>query len=128
VATVRPWAKAATCPPDILDLTPPLGNQVAVPLLSSYAASKHAVACFAACLRMELSALWEIDVCTVFPSFHQTPLLETGAGTIDRTWSAAPAEARRDYGEGFGDAAKVGRRYTPEDQNMARPIWNITRH
>jgi len=82
-------------------------GKVAVPLLSSYAASKHAVACFAACLRMELSALWDIDVCTVFPSFHQTPLLETGAGTIDRTWSAAPAEARRDYGEGFGDAAKA---------------------
>jgi short-subunit dehydrogenase len=78
-----------------------------VPLLSSYAASKHAVACFAACLRMEIAPLWGIDVCTVFPSFHKTPLLEAGAGTIGRTWGASSEEIQRDYGVGFGDAAKV---------------------
>jgi len=77
-----------------------MSGKLPVPLLSSYSASKHAAASFAACLRMELEHLWGIHVSTALPSFHRTPLTEGGLGTITRKWQALPAETKAVYGEG----------------------------
>jgi hypothetical protein len=59
-------------------------------------------------------------VCTVLPSFHKTPLLQAGAGSIDAAWAAAPAETRSGYGDGFGRAAKVGGGGSAQIEHTAR--------
>ena len=75
-----------------------------MPLMSSYSASKHASAAFAAALRMEL-APWGVHVCTVLPTFHRTPLLQTVCPSLRRSWTAAPAAVRAAYGEACFDSS-----------------------
>mmetsp|Transcript_28268 Transcript_28268/g.95189 ORF Transcript_28268/g.95189 Transcript_28268/m.95189 type:complete len:160 (+) Transcript_28268:149-628(+) len=75
-----------------------MSSKLPVPYLGSYAASKHAVAAFAAVLRMELRP-WGVGVCTVLPSFHTTPLLANGVLGMQRVWDAAGDETRALYGE-----------------------------
>ena len=47
---------------------------------------------------MEL-AIWGIDICTVLPSFHRTPLLEGSLPSLRRVWAAATPEVRAQYGD-----------------------------
>ncbi|KAL3892953.1 MAG: hypothetical protein SGPRY_014620, partial [Prymnesium sp.] len=76
-----------------------MSGKLPVPMLSSYAASKHAVAAFAACLRMEISSLWGIHVCTALPSFHTTPLTQSGEKVIKQTWERLPSHTKSLYGD-----------------------------
>ena len=74
-----------------------MSGKLPVPLLAPYSASKHAVACFAAALRMEVKMLG-VDVVTILPSFHRTPLLTNRGAMLDRVWAQASKEVRQAYG------------------------------
>jgi NAD(P)-dependent dehydrogenase (short-subunit alcohol dehydrogenase family) len=76
-----------------------MSGKLPVPLLSSYSASKHAAAAFAACLRMEVENLWNVHVCTVLPSFHRTPLTQGGVSTVSRKWSGLAPAVKAMYGD-----------------------------
>jgi NAD(P)-dependent dehydrogenase (short-subunit alcohol dehydrogenase family) len=76
-----------------------MSGKLPVPLLSSYSASKHAAAAFAACLRMEVENLWNVHVCTVLPSFHRTPLTQGGVSTVSRKWSGLAPSVKAMYGD-----------------------------
>ena len=91
----RPTASAAA--PRML-VVASMAGKLPMPLAASYCATKHAAVAFAASLRMEL-AVWGIDVCTVLPSFHRTPLLEGSLPSLRRVWAAATPEVRAQYGE-----------------------------
>ena len=98
---------APAAPPPRVVIVSSMSGKVAVPLLSSYSASKHAVAAFASSLRMELSHLWGIEVCTALPTFHLTPLLSTS--TITKVWTATPPALRAEYGEAmYASWTRVG--------------------
>eukprot|EP00322_Chrysochromulina_rotalis_P019369 CAMPEP_0115844820 /NCGR_PEP_ID=MMETSP0287-20121206/9024_1 /TAXON_ID=412157 /ORGANISM="Chrysochromulina rotalis, Strain UIO044" /LENGTH=375 /DNA_ID=CAMNT_0003298555 /DNA_START=29 /DNA_END=1156 /DNA_ORIENTATION=- len=99
-----------------------MSGKVPVPFLSSYSSSKHAVACFAASLRMEISALWKIHVCTALPSFHRTPLTEGGVGSITKLWGAVPQETRALYGEACARSA-----FQVADEMMSDWAWEPAR-
>mmetsp|Transcript_16364 Transcript_16364/g.27906 ORF Transcript_16364/g.27906 Transcript_16364/m.27906 type:complete len:299 (+) Transcript_16364:98-994(+) len=71
-----------------------------VPFLSPYNASKHAAEAFTACLRMELKS-WDIKVSTCNPTFHTTPMVETGHASLDRTWRALDETTKDEYGEAY---------------------------
>ena len=76
-----------------------MSGKLPVPMLSSYAATKHAVSAFAASLRMELGHTWGIHVCTVHPSFHTTPLTQSGVPVLSRLWDALPPHTKALYGD-----------------------------
>jgi NAD(P)-dependent dehydrogenase (short-subunit alcohol dehydrogenase family) len=60
-----------------------LSGRVAFPLLSTYAATKHALEGFSEALRWELEG-FGIDVCVVEPGSFKTPILFDGAGRASR--------------------------------------------
>eukprot|EP00965_Chrysotila_dentata_P192789 6175376-Pleurochrysis_carterae.AAC.3 len=84
-------------PPPRLVVVSSMSGKLPVPLLASYSASKHAVAAYASCLRMEL-AVFGISVTTVFPSFHLTPLLTACSPEVERVWGNLSDEKRAEYG------------------------------
>ena len=92
-------AGAASLQPPRVLIVSSMSGKVPVPFLSSYASSKHAAACFAASLRMEISNVWGIHVCTALPSFHRTPLVEGGVGLVTGLWSSLPPQTKALYGE-----------------------------
>ena len=55
---------------------------------------------FTAALRMELVD-WGIKVVTANPSFHKTPLLETGGATLGRCWDRQAPATKEEYGEAY---------------------------
>eukprot|EP00527_Entomoneis_sp_CCMP2396_P003736 CAMPEP_0198140672 /NCGR_PEP_ID=MMETSP1443-20131203/3803_1 /TAXON_ID=186043 /ORGANISM="Entomoneis sp., Strain CCMP2396" /LENGTH=388 /DNA_ID=CAMNT_0043803177 /DNA_START=94 /DNA_END=1260 /DNA_ORIENTATION=+ len=69
---------------------------------SPYAASKHATVAFSSSLRQELQA-FGIQVCTVCPSFHGTPLVENIHNTMRADWESMPKEKQEEYGQEFLD-------------------------
>lgn len=89
-----------------------MSGKLPMPILSSYSSTKHAVAAFAASLRMEVQHMFGIHVCTLLPSFHRTPLLAGAIPSLDRVWKAVPAETRAAYG---GEVAIAAARECAED-------------
>lgn len=67
--------------------------------LSAYCASKHAAAALSSSLRQELQ-VFGIQVSTVCPSFHGTPLVHTMHNMAQRQWDKMPLEKQQEYGEG----------------------------
>lgn len=66
---------------------------------SAYAASKHAAITFSDSLRTELRA-FRIQVSTVNPSFHDTPIIPHVQTLKPILWKSLPQETREKYGEG----------------------------
>jgi len=77
-----------------------MAGLVTSPGLSSYHSSKFAAEAFSSCLRMELKGAFDIDVITVNPSYHQTPIIENLDEKIDYTWNNASSEKKKEYGIG----------------------------
>jgi len=73
--------------------------------LSPYEVSKNAAVSFTDGLRLELEmCCWGIDVVSVDPSFHASPMADPDAmvATVARTWKTrVPPETREEYGEDF---------------------------
>ena len=64
-----------------------------------YHGSKFAAEALSSCLRSELQS-WNVQVVTVNPSFHETPLTLGMRQTIINMWENVPASVRDEYGEG----------------------------
>lgn len=88
----------------ILNITSAAGFVPTGEMCSGYAASKHAVTAFSGGLRLELASTFGIQVATVCPSFHVTPLLTENPAAIERVWRNQPESIRRSYGEAFFEA------------------------
>jgi len=67
-----------------------LGGFVSAPYASAYTASKFGLRGFSESLRGELSALRDVYVCEVFPTFVDTPGMTHGANYTGRHISAPP--------------------------------------
>jgi NAD(P)-dependent dehydrogenase (short-subunit alcohol dehydrogenase family) len=93
-------AAAAAGPAPRVVIVSSMSGKLPLPMISSYSSTKHAVAAFAASLRMELS-MFGIDVCTCLPSFHKTPLLMNSGDKVRRVWSEQTPQLRAEYGEPF---------------------------
>jgi NAD(P)-dependent dehydrogenase (short-subunit alcohol dehydrogenase family) len=69
--------------------------------MSAYTASKHAANAFSHILRTELISSYHIQVCTVNPSFHKTPLVDTMDSVLAKTWETLDPKIKEEYGEGI---------------------------
>lgn len=67
--------------------------------LAAYHASKNAAVAFSTCLRIELKA-FGIQVTTINPSFHDTPLVNDMYLRADRMWETLPLKLKVEYGQG----------------------------
>lgn len=70
--------------------------------LSAYAASKHAANAFSSCLRMEVKA-FGVQVTTVNPSFHATPLVHSMGEEAAKGWAKLDETTKEEYGHGALD-------------------------
>jgi len=89
----------------ILNLTSLAGVMPGAPGSAAYGASKHAAQAFSQSLRGELNA-FGIQVSTVNPSVHGTPLLKGAAGRLEELWKGLSEEKREEYGEGASIRSK----------------------
>ena len=67
--------------------------------MSAYHASKFAAQSFSLCLRNEMAA-FGIQVTTINPSYHATPMVNGMEEHAIEVWKQLPAEMRSEYGEG----------------------------
>lgn len=115
-------ASAESCAPPRIVIVSSMSGKLPVPMLSTYASSKHAVAAFASCLRLELTDTWGVHVCTALPSFHRTPLTEGGVQTIRRLWDSLPRSTRATHGDASATSA-----FRVADQMMTDWAWDSAR-
>ena len=83
----------------ILNVTSMAGLVTGQMGLSAYAASKHAANAFSSCLRMELK-MFSIQVTTVNPSFHATPLVDSMPDLATKGWDRLTKSKQEEYGHG----------------------------
>lgn len=83
----------------ILNLTSMAGLVTGSLGMSAYAASKHAANAFSTVLRLELKG-FGIQVTTVNPSFHGTPLVNTMGDETTKLWETLDPVKKEEYGEG----------------------------
>ena len=70
-----------------------------MPAGSAYASSKHAAIALTDSLRAELRP-FRIQVSTVNPTFHNTPILDHAMELGPDLWKSLPLETREKYGDG----------------------------
>lgn len=70
--------------------------------MGAYGPSKFAAQCFSTVLRLELKA-FNVQVCTINPSFHGTPLVDTMRPVVIDTWQSLEESQRQEYGDAFFD-------------------------
>jgi NAD(P)-dependent dehydrogenase (short-subunit alcohol dehydrogenase family) len=92
-----------------------LSGRVAFPLLSIYAATKHALEGFSEALRWELEG-FGIDVCVVEPGSFKTPVLFHGGGPPQ----GPPSGRASDPGDGGGPPVTAGG--TPTSRPSRPPL------
>lgn len=68
--------------------------------MSAYSASKHAANAFSQILRAEVFPSFQIQVTTINPSFHGTPLVHSMGGLASQQWASLKASTKAEYGEG----------------------------
>ena len=74
--------------------------------MSAYQAAKHAAYAFSAFLRLELAA-FGIQVTTINPSYHGTPIVNTMGDKAVEMWDELPPEIKMEYGQGRGVCQNV---------------------
>ena len=75
--------------------------------MSAYAASKHAANAFSSILRVELKG-FGIQVMTINPSFHGTPLVTKMQDVSSKQWGKLDMRKKEEYGQGtFGCAVII---------------------
>lgn len=84
----------------IFNLSSMAGMISGSPGLAAYHASKHAAVAFSTCLRIELKA-FGIQVTTINPSYHNTPLTNTMYLRADRMWETLSPRLKAEYGQGM---------------------------
>jgi NAD(P)-dependent dehydrogenase (short-subunit alcohol dehydrogenase family) len=73
--------------------------------LSAYMSSKHAATAFSQVLRHELRHTFGIQVTTITPSFHGTPLTDSMNEMFMRIWQDMESDLQSEYGETFREQA-----------------------
>jgi len=68
-------------------------------IASPYHGSKFAAEAFSSCLRSEMRN-FNVQVVTVNPSFHKTPLVTGMRQKVLDMWEQVPASLKNEYGEG----------------------------
>jgi NAD(P)-dependent dehydrogenase (short-subunit alcohol dehydrogenase family) len=76
-----------------------MAGLVAAGFGSTYHGSKFAAEGFSICLRHEMDA-FDIDVVTVNPSFHETPMTDKMPQVCNDIWNNLDPKLREEYGEG----------------------------
>jgi short-subunit dehydrogenase len=84
----------------ILNVTSMAGLVSPLPSLGAYGASKHAAQCWSESLRVEL-APWTIQVATINPTFHKTPMASGHAHKLQQQWNLLSKEMKREYGQDY---------------------------
>ncbi|GMH66668.1 hypothetical protein TL16_g04482 [Triparma laevis f. inornata] len=79
-----------------------MAGLVPSPFMSAYAGSKHALEAASTCMRNELCT-FGINVCTVNPSFHGTPLVDGIGDGVEALWQSLEGG----YGVGWFSAMKI---------------------
>jgi NAD(P)-dependent dehydrogenase (short-subunit alcohol dehydrogenase family) len=74
--------------------------------MSAYCASKHAANAFSNILRAEIYHSFHIQVTTINPSFHGTPLVYTMGDVAAKQWDTLDTTKKMEYGEGNAATAK----------------------
>ena len=83
----------------ILNVTSAAGLNANAPFVGVYCASKYAAQGFSEALRLELS-VWNIQVATVNPTFHKTPICDDLATKLQQSWDQLPKAVQTQYGGG----------------------------
>jgi NAD(P)-dependent dehydrogenase (short-subunit alcohol dehydrogenase family) len=83
----------------ILNLTSAAGLNPGGPFWTAYGASKHAAQNFTEGLRKEL-AVFDIQVISINPSFHNTAIVANASSGAQQTWSKLSPKLREEYGNG----------------------------
>merc|ERR1712146_100691 len=85
----------------IINVVSTAGITPAAPLMSSYAASKHAAQCFTVALATELRP-FNIHVASINPSFHRTPIAANAANEVVRVYNnELSPELKQQYGSRY---------------------------
>lgn len=85
----------------IINVVSTAGITPSAPLMSSYAASKHAAQCFTTSLATELSP-FNIHVASINPSFHKTPIVTNSAKEVSRVYNEELSpELKEQYGADY---------------------------
>jgi NAD(P)-dependent dehydrogenase (short-subunit alcohol dehydrogenase family) len=87
--------------------------------LSAYMSSKHAATAFSQVLRHELRHTFGIQVTTVTPSFHGTPLTDSMNDMFMQIWQEMESDRQSEYGETFREQA-----YKIVVELPRRSTWN----
>lgn len=83
----------------IVNLASMAGKAACFGNLTAYSASKHAVVAFSHGLRVDL-APFGIQVGTICPTFHGTPMVRNAGQTFDENWNLLPKRVTEEYGDG----------------------------
>src|SRR5207247_11289059 len=89
------------------------GGEVALPFLSPYAASKHAIEGFTDSLRREVEPLG-VHVAVIRPGAIQSSIWERGNAAADEIIDALPPEAHEIYGDDLRGARAAADQRAPE--------------
>jgi len=90
----------------ILNLASVAGKVCGGGILTAYSASKHAAVAFSHGLRLDIAS-FGIQVTTICPTFHDTPLVTDIFDQIDKHWKTMPDEVVKEYGDDYLKFSKL---------------------
>ena len=103
-----------------------VGGEVALPFLSPYAASKHAIEGFTDSLRREVEPLG-VHVAVVRPGAIQSSIWERGNVAADEVIAALPSEAFDVYGDKLR-GARAAAEQSARDASPAQAVADVVEH
>jgi NAD(P)-dependent dehydrogenase (short-subunit alcohol dehydrogenase family) len=103
-----------------------VGGEVALPFLSPYAASKHAIEGFTDSLRREVEPLG-MSVSVVRPGAIQSSIWERGNAAADEVLASVPPEALEVYGDAVRGARAAANKRAQE-AIPAQEVANVVEH
>jgi NAD(P)-dependent dehydrogenase (short-subunit alcohol dehydrogenase family) len=103
-----------------------VGGEVALPFLSPYAASKHALEGFSDSLRREVERLG-VHVSVVRPGAIQSSIWERGNAAADEVLATVPPEALEVYGDAVR-GARAAANQRAQDAIPAQEVADVVEH
>jgi NAD(P)-dependent dehydrogenase (short-subunit alcohol dehydrogenase family) len=103
-----------------------VGGEVALPFLSPYAASKHAMEGFSDSLRREVEPLG-VHVSVVRPGAIQSSIWERGNAAADEVLATVPPEALEVYGDAVR-GARAAANQRAQEAIPAQEVANVVEH
>lgn len=88
----------------ILNIASAAGKAIGAGGLTAYSASKHAAVAFSSGLHVDMAS-FGIQVCTICPTFHGTPMFMNAASCALDYHKNLPSDIKEDYGQGKTFAA-----------------------